>query len=78
MMALGVRANKHDLKVFQSVVGLDTVSVVDVFISPESSAKMSLHDLTVLKHEVITGTNRDVAIRPDKAARELDSSSALH
>jgi len=78
MMVRGVSSDKQDLKVRQSVVVLDFVSVVDVLISAQLSAKMSLHDLTVLKHEAIAVTNSDVAVRADKAARVLDCSSAVH
>ena len=49
MMHSGVICDSENLKVVQSVVVPDAVSVVDVFVSIECAAKVRRHDDTMLK-----------------------------
>lgn len=62
MMLSGVIFDRQNLKVRKSVVGLDSVSVVDVLSARQASAKVSFHDDTVLKLKSIANSNRDVPI----------------
>ena len=62
MMSPGVIADAQQLKVFQSVVGLVAVSVVDVLIASKVSAKMICHDLTMFKDKFITDTNSGISV----------------
>jgi hypothetical protein len=78
MMVASVSADRQDLKVFQSVVVLDAVFVVDVFISSKSAPNVALHDDTVLKLVAIANAHGHVPIRPDKSAHILSLSAALH
>jgi hypothetical protein len=74
----GVILDRQEFKVRQSVVVLDAVSVVDVLSCCQRSSEMASHDNTVFKLEVRADSHCDVSVRADKAARVLDSSSALH
>jgi hypothetical protein len=49
MMLSGVICDRQQLKVLQSVVVLDSVSVVDVLPGFELSSKVRRHDVTMLK-----------------------------
>ena len=62
MMLSAVICDSENFKVFQSVVVLDFVSVVDVFPSPQLSAKVCLHDDTMFKLVVVANANSDVPI----------------
>lgn len=78
MMVFGVICDSENFKVLQLVVVLDFVSVVDVLPSFQLSAKVRLHDDTMLKLVVVANSNSDVSIGSHKAARVLVISSALH
>ena len=57
MMVCSVSADEHNLKVFQSIVVLDLVSVMHMLVSEQLAPKMFLHDVTVLKHVVTVDSN---------------------
>ena len=78
MMVLGVICDSENFKVLQSVVVLDFVSVVDVLPSLQLSAKVRLHDDTMLKLVFVANSNSDVPIGSHKAARVLVISPAPH
>jgi hypothetical protein len=61
-MDSGVIANRQDFKVFQSIIVLDSVDVVDVLVLLQSSAKMLFHNHTVFKLILIADTNADIPI----------------
>ena len=77
-MVTGVSTDEHDLKVFQSIVVPDLVSVMHVLVSVQLALKVRLHDMTVLKHKLTVDLDSDVSIRADKASCVLDLSPALH
>ena len=62
MMLSGVIRDSENFKVLQSIVVLDFVSVVDVLPSFQLSAKVRLHDDTMLKLVFVANSNRDVSI----------------
>ena len=66
MMLSGVICDRQQLKVFQSVVVLDSVAVVDVFSLAETPSKVCLHDETMLK-AILAAANVDA----DVSAGEL-------
>lgn len=78
MMLSGVIRDSENFKVLKSVVVLDLVSVVDVLPPLQLSAKVRLHDDTMLKLVIAADSNSDVSIRPHKTARVLVISSAFH
>ena len=78
MMLAGVICDTENFKVLQSIVVLDFVSMVDVLPSIQLSAKVRLHDDTMLKLVFVANSNSDVPIGSHKAARVLVISSALH
>ena len=77
-MFSGVVLDSEQLKVFQSIVVLDSVSVVDVLSCAEITAKVSRHDDTVLKLEAIAHSHSDVSIAANKASCVLDRCAAVH
>ena len=77
-MLAGVICDSENLKVFQSIVVLDFVPVVNVLPPLQFSSKVRLHDDTMLKLVVVANSNRDVPIGSHKAARVLVISSAFH
>ena len=62
MMVFGVICDSENLKVLQSIVVLDFVAMVDVLPSFKLSAKVSLHDETMLKLVFVANSNSDVSI----------------
>jgi hypothetical protein len=58
----------NDLKVLRSVVGTNVVEMMDVLPRSQSTAKLSFHDVAVLKHLFSVNEDDNVAVRADKAA----------
>ena len=77
-MVYGVICDRQNLKIVQSVVVLDFVSVVDVFPCFKDSAKVRRHDDTMLKLVFIADSNCDISIAAHKRTRVLVASSTLH
>lgn len=77
-MLSGVIFDRQELKVLQSVVVLDPVSVVDVLSSPERAAKMRRHEHTVLQLETVAHSDGDVAVRAHETSSVLSASATLH
>jgi len=78
MMVRGVIVDAHDFKVFQSIVVLDSVAMVNVLGSFKSSTNVCRHDRTMFKDVLTVDTNCDVSIRAHKASHVLRRSSAVH
>ena len=62
MMLSGVICDSENFKVFQSIVVLDFVAMVDVFPSLQLSSNVRLHDDTMLKLVFVANSNSDVPI----------------
>lgn len=62
MMERGVSADAQQLKVFQSIVGLVSIPVVDVLGWLKCPSKVLRHDDTVLKLESRADTHCDVSV----------------
>ena len=62
MMLSAVICDSENFKVFQSIVVLDFVSMVDMLPSLQLSSNVRLHDDTMLKLVFVANSNRDVSI----------------
>jgi hypothetical protein len=62
MMLSGVIFNTKDIKIFKSIVVLNSITMVDMFSGVELAAQMLLHNDTVLKLEISANSNCDVPI----------------
>ena len=71
MMLSGVICDRQQLKVFQSVVVLDSVAMVDVLSLAQTPSKVCLHDETMLK-AILAAAN----VGPDVSACELVAPSS--
>ena len=71
-------SHSTDLKIFNSVVRLDFIEVMNVLVSSKLSANVLRHDNTMLKLVVISDSDRNVAIRSHKSSSVLVFSSAIH
>ena len=78
MMLAGVICDREKLKVRKSIVVLDAVPVMHVLAASEPSPQVPSHDDAMLKLERVADSNSDVPIGPDKAARVLVTSPAVH
>lgn len=62
MMLSGVILDRNKLKVFKSVIVLRAIPMVDVLSALQASAKVLLHNDTVLKLVIVANTNCDISI----------------
>ena len=57
-----------DFKILKSIIRLDSISVVNVFALKQTSSKILSHDNTVLKFELFSDSDCNVAVTSDKAS----------
>lgn len=62
-MVIKVLPARHDLKVFNAIIGANVINMMNDFIGAQASPKMALHNIAMLFNRVRSVLNSDISLR---------------